>query len=459
MGLHKRALLVLGLIVLLIIVGVAKANVEGQDTDVSIYTEKFDPLIWLCDSRIMLDDNLQWGRYSPEGEELIERHNNYIFEGEQLQWTTLVMDKNGADKISDVYVELVRGDQTNCPNITGCFGTPSAGSCENYGISQCSSIQGCLLVCDIYVDDMSACSGSPCYSSIQSAIDSALSGETICVQSGIYTEQIIINKNINLIGIDQPQIISPSLRNTYTFPESSRTWDPVVFAFGGTESSGAISGTDVISVLIEGFIIDGQADFRSGTRYSGILFRNVDGTVRSNIVQNIGVDGTETFGIIVHGDSDVLVEHNQVSDYARGGIGINGDLDTSYDIGPYPDPTAVVRYNTVTGPGLGVPVTWAPNGIQFGYGATGDIYANSVTGNGWPGTAWAGSGIIVVDTHDVIIEQNDVFSNEAAINVGEYWNPAADCQIIDNSVHNNEWGISVFNDASNIVVQGNNVVD
>jgi len=38
------------------------------------------------------------------------------------------------------------------------------------------------------------------YSTIQSAIDSAIDGDTISVSSGVYNENIVINKNIKLIG-------------------------------------------------------------------------------------------------------------------------------------------------------------------------------------------------------------------------------------------------------------------
>ena len=46
-------------------------------------------------------------------------------------------------------------------------------------------------------------SGPNNYTSIQDAIDNASDGDTIYVYSGIYYENVVINKRINLIGEDR----------------------------------------------------------------------------------------------------------------------------------------------------------------------------------------------------------------------------------------------------------------
>jgi len=51
----------------------------------------------------------------------------------------------------------------------------------------------------IYVDD----DGTVAYTNIQDAIDAANSGDTVYVYSGIYNENIDVNKTINLIGEDK----------------------------------------------------------------------------------------------------------------------------------------------------------------------------------------------------------------------------------------------------------------
>ncbi|MFA7707718.1 MAG: DUF4215 domain-containing protein, partial [Candidatus Pacearchaeota archaeon] len=60
--------------------------------------------LWMCDSRLVLDDLVEPGTTS--GINLTERQNNYAFEGEQIQWTVLVRDIKGINKIKDVYATV-----------------------------------------------------------------------------------------------------------------------------------------------------------------------------------------------------------------------------------------------------------------------------------------------------------------------------------------------------------------
>jgi hypothetical protein len=77
---------------------------EGITPDIII--EDFEPRVWMCGDRILLDDATEPGRFSEDGEQLAERLQNYAFEGEQIIWDVLVMDKNGIEKIEDVFVTL-----------------------------------------------------------------------------------------------------------------------------------------------------------------------------------------------------------------------------------------------------------------------------------------------------------------------------------------------------------------
>jgi len=111
--------------VLMAIVPAALAIDTGIGVGVDITTEDFEPLIWLCDDRTVRDDNVEWGRTSEGGDKLVERINNYAFEGEQIEWTVLVMDKNGIEKIEDVFgtVGSTQGAgndiEVNCDAIQG----------------------------------------------------------------------------------------------------------------------------------------------------------------------------------------------------------------------------------------------------------------------------------------------------------------------------------------------------
>lgn len=78
----------------------------GSGITPDIQTEDFAPQVWLCDSRVVYDDATEPGRVSMDGEELVERINNYAFEGEQIQWQVLVLDKNGIEKVEDVFATI-----------------------------------------------------------------------------------------------------------------------------------------------------------------------------------------------------------------------------------------------------------------------------------------------------------------------------------------------------------------
>jgi hypothetical protein len=116
----KKTLSLLMLSVLVLgVLPVVAATYVGSSVPggVTVTTEDFAPEVWMCDHRIVLDDEVQWGRVSQGDQGMLERSKNYAFEGEQIGWKVLVMDKNGIDKVADVYVTLDDGIEANCQRI------------------------------------------------------------------------------------------------------------------------------------------------------------------------------------------------------------------------------------------------------------------------------------------------------------------------------------------------------
>jgi hypothetical protein len=94
------------LVALALIMPTVLAIDTGMGIGIEISTEKFKPMIWMCDNRKVMDDNMEPGRITDGGDKMVERINNYAFEGEQISWKVLVLDKNGFEKIKDVYVSV-----------------------------------------------------------------------------------------------------------------------------------------------------------------------------------------------------------------------------------------------------------------------------------------------------------------------------------------------------------------
>jgi hypothetical protein len=113
------SLMTMALLVISVMPAVLAVSI-GSGITPDIVTEDFYPEVWMCDSRTVLDDATEPGRTSLDGEFLSERKQNYAFEGEQIEWRVLVMDKNGVEKIEDVYATIgdVQGEgndiEVNC---------------------------------------------------------------------------------------------------------------------------------------------------------------------------------------------------------------------------------------------------------------------------------------------------------------------------------------------------------
>ncbi len=97
----------------------------GQGIGLDISTEEFPPHIWQCDNRIVVEDCIEEGRGSDCTNDLIERIENYAFEGEQISWKVLVMDKNKIEEIQDVVATIGASQGTGndieveCQRVTG----------------------------------------------------------------------------------------------------------------------------------------------------------------------------------------------------------------------------------------------------------------------------------------------------------------------------------------------------
>jgi len=127
------------------------------------------------------------------------------------------------------------------------------------------------------------------YPTIQAAIDAAVSGSTILAKNGTYTENVVINKMLSLLG------------------ENCET---TIIDGGGTEDSVRISANNV---TISGFTIKNSGQ----GYYDGIALNHV---INCNVHGNTITDNS--FGIILSSSDNNSIVENNITANRHHGIGL-----------------------------------------------------------------------------------------------------------------------------------------
>src|ERR1700693_28433 len=266
--------------------------------------------------------------------------------------------------------------------------------------------------------------GLTSYSTIQKAVDASPAGTTIDVCPGTYAEQVSITKNLILTGVtagtaDAPTIVPPTGGLVVNASDPSGGGSPV--------AAQIVVTSPATSVTVERLTVDGAnnqvtgcASFGgSGPLVVGIYFLNVSGTITQNAVRNQLQDTADQDcpnGLGIYAESGggavatVTISNNTVRNYQQNGITANGFGDGSAG------PAATIINNTA--PGTGATATSGKNGIQIGFGATGqvtgnitiqDIFASS-SNNGD-----AGVGILVFASTGITVSNNVVGNTQFGI--------------------------------------------
>ncbi len=178
------------------------------------------------------------------------------------------------------------------------------------------------------------CAEGCTYTSIQSAINAAADGSTITVGPGTYTEQLLIQKNLTLVGAGIGQtIVKAPTSGRATAPGytsqvySGETWntDYLLAAYPTNPVSGA-----PISVKVSGFTFDANSQTHIGDRFTGVYFRKVFNSdigaagLFDSQIQGFSASDPVVTGIRVLESSKLTLSGNQVKDYTIMGIVVYG---------------------------------------------------------------------------------------------------------------------------------------
>ena len=223
------------------------------------------------------------------------------------------------------------------------------------------------------------------YATIQAALDSAVSGDTVSVAPGIYYEHNLSfnGKDIHLLGQAGASI---------TTVDGGQAGP--VFVFNGAETRNAV---------IEGFTIqNGVGDYVNG---GGIYIVNASPTIKRNTIKNnqAVVVGAGGGGIKVSTGSNPLIENNTITNnqaHKKGG-GIH-----VYNA------SAEIRGNTITFNTVIGDSQSAGGGVGASYATMVRIEDNTITQNTAP---FAGGGI------SVYAGSADIINNSITFNDGGQW--------------------------------------
>ncbi|HSN95018.1 MAG TPA: right-handed parallel beta-helix repeat-containing protein, partial [Anaerolineaceae bacterium] len=270
----------------------------------------------------------------------------------------------------------------------------------------------------LHVDDDSPQAGT--LGRIQEGVN-MVSGSSVLVEPGIYTEQVTVNakENLSIIGAGEAStiIVSPDALTALTGDRK-----PVV----GIKASE--------NVTIQNLTIDGAGKGKANNRMYGLFYYNTSGlidhiTVKG--VRNEPLDGAQG-GVAIYAYVDdgtarnLTAQSSTALDYQKGGFVFNG-------VGL----TAIVDDNTATGAGQTDKI--AMNGFQVGFGASATLTNNITSGNYYTGNPDNGiaGGFLLYQPTDVVVSNNSVSTSNHGISVVD----GGEITIEGNEIINNATGI------------------
>jgi len=187
-----------------------------------------------------------------------------------------------------------------------------------------------------------------------------------------------------------------------------------------------------IAILVEGSDLMIEDFTISGAKWYCVA---VDG--QHNVtVSNCTVIGS--FVAIYYYASSGTISNNTVYGYVKNGITANL---------PSSDGASVdIFWNTVIGRGPVGLGDWAQNGIQIGFGATGNVQKNYVSDHWYTAADWAACGILIFESDNCMVHGNVLENNQVGIGIETwcwYLPSASGNKVVKNEIRSGQVGVSV----------------
>jgi hypothetical protein len=268
----------------------------------------------------------------------------------------------------------------------------------------------------LYVDDAGSDSNpgtaAAPFATIQKAINESVAGGTVNVAAGTYVEvgQIVISKNLTIIGEDKETTIIKPAQNT-TSSGDSRGWFLVNTGIQFNLSNVTLNGSGHQ-------VWQGIRDKGSGT-VANCNFNNIQFNPSGSDYAGTAVVVFGNYNVVVTGCTFTAIGRVGVLYY---GTGVTGSTFSN---------------NTYTGKGTG---NWLDYGVEVGAGAIATITGNTITNC---------LGVASVDN-----------STSAGILVSTYYGAGTTATITSNTLTGNTGGIAVGinpSDTSTVVAHNNNI--
>jgi len=262
-------------------------------------------------------------------------------------------------------------------------------------------------------------------STIQEGVDIATAGDQLYIEAGVYEEQVVIGKEMNLIGVDKTLV---TLQSPLSVPEYFTTGGPnhpIIY----------VNGADVD---ISGVTINGLGRGNDNFRFVGIGYWNAGGAVTN--VDITGVRDTpfsgQQHGVSIYafnntgGPYSLDVTDVTVNDIQKAGIVLGGG-----------GLVATVTGCSITG--YGPTAITAQNGIQVGFGANGTVADCAISNVAFTGGDWGASGILFYQAANGAVATGSVVSGSQAAIVFHETSGSVNGATVIPSGTNDEEGISI----------------